>query len=37
MTALCIGDEPIMLALLKEAVEASPDIDEVCGTVLKGR
>ncbi len=29
MTALCVDDEPIMLALLKKAVEASPDIDEV--------
>ena len=29
MIALCIDDEPIMLALLKEAVAASPDIGEV--------
>ena len=29
MTALCVDDEPIMLALLKKAVEASPDIDTV--------
>ena len=29
MIALCIDDEPIMLALLKEAVAASPDIEEV--------
>ena len=29
MIALCIDDEPIMLALLKEAVTASPDIEEV--------
>ena len=29
MTALCVDDEPIMLALLQKAVEASPDIDEV--------
>ena len=29
MIALCIDDEPIMLALLKEAVSASPDIEEV--------
>ena len=29
MIALCVDDEPIMLALLQKAVEASPDIDEV--------
>ena len=29
MIALCIDDEPIMLALLEEAVAASPDIEEV--------
>lgn len=29
MIALCVDDEPIMLELLKKAVEASPDIDEV--------
>ena len=29
MTALCVDDEPIMLSLLKEALEASPDIDAV--------
>ena len=28
MIALCVDDEPIMLALLQKAVEASPDIDE---------
>ena len=29
MIAICVDDEPIMLALLKKAVGASPDIDEV--------
>ena len=29
MIALCVDDEPIMLALLQKAVEASPDIDEM--------
>ena len=29
MIALCVDDETITLALLKRAVEASKDIDEV--------
>lgn len=29
MIALCVDDEPIMLAALQEAVEASPDIEEI--------
>ena len=41
MKALCVDDETITLALLKRAVEASDDIDEVYAfeeeTPLNGR